>query len=94
MNGPASRFGRLSAGQLKALRTRAAAARIGVSARPRSGWIGLDDGRRELRLACSYAQSRLWFLEQWEGGSGLYHIGSAYRLVGDVDGLALQGALD
>jgi amino acid adenylation domain-containing protein len=94
MNGPASRFARLSAGQLKALRTRAAAARIGVSARPRSGWVALDDGRLALRLPCSYAQSRLWFLEQWEGGSGLYHIVSAYRLVGGVDACALQGALD
>ncbi len=42
----------------------------------------------------SFAQQRLWFLEQLEPGSASYHIHQALRLRGELHVAALQGALD
>jgi hypothetical protein len=42
----------------------------------------------------SFAQQRLWFLEQMEPGSPVYHIPAAFRLRGVVDTAVLQVALD
>ncbi|HEY7877971.1 MAG TPA: amino acid adenylation domain-containing protein, partial [Gemmatimonadaceae bacterium] len=42
----------------------------------------------------SYAQERLWFLDQVEPQSSLYNSALAFRLTGPLDGTALQGALD
>ncbi len=42
----------------------------------------------------SFAQQRLWFLEQLEPGSAVYHIGHALRLRGELHVEALQRALD
>ncbi|WP_217578901.1 non-ribosomal peptide synthetase, partial [Mesorhizobium sp. GbtcB19] len=45
-------------------------------------------------LPPSYAQERLWFLSQLEGGSGAYHVPLALRLQGELDRAALGRALD
>ena len=42
----------------------------------------------------SWAQQRLWFIDQLEGGSAAYHIALALRLRGELDRNALQKALD
>ncbi|ERT14647.1 hypothetical protein O185_02615, partial [Photorhabdus temperata J3] len=45
-------------------------------------------------LPLSFAQQRLWFLAQLEGGSEAYHIPLALRLQGNIDVEAVQRALD
>ncbi|MFK3985733.1 amino acid adenylation domain-containing protein [Micromonospora sp. NPDC050397] len=62
--------------------TGADAARRSLTARPRPESVPL-----------SYAQQRLWFLEQLEGPSALYHIPIAVRLSGDLDPVVLRTAL-
>jgi amino acid adenylation domain-containing protein len=47
----------------------------------------------EDRAALSFAQQRLWFLEQM-GTAGAYHVPAALRLRGELDRAALRGALD
>ncbi|TVT53851.1 amino acid adenylation domain-containing protein [Amycolatopsis rhizosphaerae] len=41
-------------------------------------------------LPLSFAQQRLWFLEQWQPGTPLYHIAGALRLTGALDVPALR----
>ena len=41
-------------------------------------------------LPLSYAQQRLWFMEQLEPGSSLYHIPSAMRIKGNLNIQALE----
>ncbi|MBV9821648.1 MAG: amino acid adenylation domain-containing protein, partial [Actinobacteria bacterium] len=45
-------------------------------------------------LPASFAQQRLWFLSQLEGGSEAYHVLEAFGLDGPLDRAALAGALD
>jgi amino acid adenylation domain-containing protein len=45
-------------------------------------------------MPLSFAQQRLWFLEQLAPGTPTYHIAGAFRLRGALDEGALQGALD
>src|SRR5262245_5199128 len=54
----------------------------GVQARP-----------RDARVRLSFAQERLWFLQQWEPTNPAYHITRAYRLSGAVDRAALARSL-
>jgi hypothetical protein len=51
--------------------------------------------RRSNRAApLSFAQERLWFLDQLEPGNPVYHISRALRLRGKLDRGALERALD
>ncbi|RKI73405.1 amino acid adenylation domain-containing protein, partial [Corallococcus sp. AB049A] len=49
---------------------------------------------RDTPLPLSFAQQRLWYLQQLEPGSGAYNNPSLFRLVGELDTDALQSALD
>ncbi|WP_156368633.1 non-ribosomal peptide synthetase, partial [Duganella sp. Leaf61] len=50
-----------------------------------------DDAERAI---LSFAQQRLWFLAQMDGGSGAYHIPYGLQLNGNLDRAALVRALD
>jgi amino acid adenylation domain-containing protein len=50
--------------------------------------------KRSGRLPLSFAQQRLWFLGQMEGGSAAYHIPFGLHLKGDLNRTALGRALD
>ena len=50
--------------------------------------------QRSGRLPLSFAQQRLWFLAQMEGGSAAYHIPLGLHLKGDLNRAALRRALD
>ena len=41
--------------------------------------------RTSNRLPMSYAQQRLWFLEQFQSGSASYNISAALKLRGNLD---------
>ncbi len=48
---------------------------------------------RDVELPLSYAQQRLWFLDQFEPNSPLYNIPMALRLVGNLKQAALEQSL-
>ena len=48
---------------------------------------------RDADLPLSYAQQRLWFVERWLPGTGLYNMPFSVRLQGDLKESALEGAL-
>ncbi|CAL9567112.1 amino acid adenylation domain-containing protein [Streptomyces sp. enrichment culture] len=49
---------------------------------------------RDEPLPLSYAQRRLWFLDDFEPGGSEYNSGAALRLTGPLDEAALRGAVD
>ena len=49
---------------------------------------------RDAPLPASFAQHRLWFLDQLEPGRSAYHIPAAIKLVGRLDTSALERALN
>ncbi|SAL59849.1 non-ribosomal peptide synthetase [Caballeronia humi] len=53
----------------------------------------IEAGLRPARIPLSFAQSRLWFLDQWSAGSGFYNIADAWTLRGPLDVAALSRAL-
>jgi len=69
--------------RIQALQQQAVAGPEAISPRPRSG-----------ELPLSFAQQRLWFLDQLEPGSAAYNIPLALRLTGRIDVPALQRAFD
>ncbi|HEX8697018.1 MAG TPA: amino acid adenylation domain-containing protein, partial [Longimicrobium sp.] len=48
----------------------------------------------EERLALSFAQQRLWFLDRLDGAGAAYHLPFGLRLRGELDRAALERALD
>src|SRR6185436_19644310 len=50
-------------------------------------------GPRPSALPLSFAQQRLWFLDQLEPGSAAYHIPAALRMRGALDIAALERAI-
>ncbi|MFD0749588.1 condensation domain-containing protein, partial [Mucilaginibacter calamicampi] len=41
----------------------------------------------------SYSQERLWFIEQYEGGTNAYHIPALFELSGETDAAGIKHAL-
>src|SRR5262249_27490784 len=66
------------------------AQRLGGAGTARAPWRVQD---RPAEFPLSYAQGRLWFLERLEGGTSPYTIPLAVRLRGELDRVALEGAL-
>ncbi len=67
------------------------APRIGEDGRRRKP---LAAGQRPAVVPLSFAQSRLWFLDRFEGGVATYNMPMAFRISGALDVDALGAALD
>ncbi|KAF7783783.1 hypothetical protein PRUB_a5355 [Pseudoalteromonas rubra] len=59
------------------------AQRIEVQARPQDG-----------RMAASFAQQRLWFIDRLQGGSAQYNMPAAFEVSGELDLNAVEAALN
>lgn len=60
-----------------------------ASAVAQSARAPLQTTLRDKDLALSFAQERLWLLEQLQPGRSTYHMASTFRLLGDLDAQAL-----
>ncbi|WP_304118836.1 non-ribosomal peptide synthetase, partial [Mycolicibacterium bacteremicum] len=67
------------------------APRIGDGSSPLEPLVA---GARPDVIPLSFAQNRLWFLEQLQGPSAVYNMATTLRLRGDLDTGALRAALD
>ncbi|WP_233166665.1 non-ribosomal peptide synthetase, partial [Archangium sp. Cb G35] len=76
---------------LSALSARVDSARSQSSALARPP---LRQASRQGELPLSFAQQRLWFLEQLEPGTATYNVPSAFRISGQLDVEALRRATD
>jgi amino acid adenylation domain-containing protein len=56
--------------------------------------LRIESAQRDEFLPLSFAQQRLWFLDQWEPGSAVYNICRAYRLRGKLDVGAMGQSLN
>ncbi|HYW08638.1 MAG TPA: condensation domain-containing protein, partial [Longimicrobium sp.] len=74
---------------LRALATRIEAARAGSAASPPP----VTPAARSRPLPMSYAQERMWFMEQLEPGGAAYSMPAAYRVNGPLDVAALSRAV-
>ncbi|MFZ6658964.1 amino acid adenylation domain-containing protein [Undibacterium sp. TJN19] len=54
----------------------------------------IEPADRSQPLLLSWAQQRLWFIDQLDGGGAAYHMPDALRLSGRLDRAALQSALN
>ncbi|MGW1777502.1 non-ribosomal peptide synthetase, partial [Streptomyces sp. NPDC002104] len=66
------------------------AARLDDTTRNRPALLA---GVRPERLPASFAQQRLWFLDQFEGPSATYNLPVSIRITGTLDAQALEAAL-
>ncbi len=62
-------------------------------AAPRMRIVPLEAGRRAARTPLSFAQQRLWFLDELEPGGAAYNISSGLRLRGPLDAASLALSL-
>ncbi|TXH25857.1 MAG: amino acid adenylation domain-containing protein, partial [Mycobacterium sp.] len=69
------------------------APRIGASTARRDPLVAIPDLLRPNVLPLSFAQNRLWFLEQLQGPSATYNLATVLRLAGHLDADALHAAL-
>ncbi|HEU4884413.1 MAG TPA: amino acid adenylation domain-containing protein, partial [Longimicrobium sp.] len=60
----------------------------------RSALPSIEPAGRDGALPLSFAQQRLWFLEQLGNLGSTYHVRAPLRLRGELDRAALRGALD
>jgi amino acid adenylation domain-containing protein len=66
----------------------------GVEEAGRADLPAIEPVERTGPLPLSFAQQRLWFLEQLGGGGAAYHVPTRMRLGGELDPAALVRALD
>ena len=67
---------------------------VAVDSAERSALPRLVAGPRPAEIPLSFAQTRMWLLNRFEPASAAYNIAFAVRLDGDLDGVALQLAVD
>ena len=64
-----------------------------AASQPLAEWLDSEASLRPDRLLLSYAQQRMWFLNQLDPGSADYNISLAVRLTGELDERALAAAV-